>query len=120
MDVEALRHWTRLLAKTSTVDRRPAIFMTNQPSMALSNSERQRRYRNRHLGLGGRHERVSCLVFISTKRSIERLAFHFDCSITAMIEQLIKEKTAEILSKLDEDEQSRFLVQEALTEDAQV
>jgi hypothetical protein len=87
--------------------------------MALSNSERQRRYRNRHLGRGGKHERVSCLVFISTKRSIERLAFHFDCSITEMIEQLINEKTAEILSKLDEDGQCKFLIQEALVEDAE-
>ena len=59
-------------------------------------------------------------MFIATKRSIERLAFHYDCSITEMIEQLINEKTAEILSKLDEDGQYRFLIQEALAEDAQV
>jgi hypothetical protein len=95
------------------------IFRDESTSMALSNSERQRRYRNRHLGLGGKHERVNCLVFISTKRSIERLAFHFDCSITEMIEQLIQDKTAEILSNLDEDGQYRFLIQEALAEDVQ-
>jgi hypothetical protein len=80
--------------------------------MGLSNSERQRRYRERHLGLGGDHERINCLVYIPTKRSVERLAFHFDCSIRVMIERLISEKATEILRVLDDDAQYRFLAQE--------
>jgi hypothetical protein len=87
--------------------------------MALSNSERQRRFRKRRLGLGGKYERLNCVVFISTKRSVERLAFHFDCSITEMIERLINDKMAEVLSQLDDDEQVRFLSQEAIIEDVQ-
>ena len=79
--------------------------------MALSNSERQRRYRKRRLGVGGKHERVSCLVAIATKRSLERLAFHFNSTITGTIETLIIEKTNEVLSQLDEDGQQRFLSQ---------
>jgi hypothetical protein len=67
--------------------------------------------------VGGKYERVNCLVFISTKRSIERLAFHFDCSITEMIEQLINEKAAEIMGRLDEAGQCSFLVQDAPEED---
>ncbi|TDY21986.1 hypothetical protein B0G81_2239 [Paraburkholderia sp. BL6665CI2N2] len=85
--------------------------------MALSNSERQRRYRKRRLGLGGKHERISCLVCISTKRNLERLACYFDCTITEMIERLINERTSDVLSKLDEESQDRFLAQGELAED---
>jgi hypothetical protein len=86
--------------------------------MALSNSERQRRYRKRRLGAGGRHERISCLVCISTKRSVERLAFYFGCTITQMIEKLINDKTADVLSELDDEERERFFEQGALSEEA--
>ena len=86
--------------------------------MALSNSERQRRYRKRRLGVGGKHERISCLVSISTKRSLERLAFHFDSTITGTIEMLINEKTNEVLRQLDEDGQERFFSQGFVSEDA--
>jgi hypothetical protein len=86
--------------------------------MALSNSERQRRYRKRRLGVGGRHERISCLVSISTKRSVERLAFHFGCTITQMIEKLINEKTAAVLNDLDDEGRERFFEQGAVSEEA--
>jgi len=85
--------------------------------MALSNSERQRRYRKRRLGLGGKYERISVLVGISTKRNVERLAFHFGCTITEMLERLINERTDQVLSSLDKEDQHRFLVQGALTEE---
>jgi hypothetical protein len=84
--------------------------------MALSNAERQRRYRNRRLGWGGKYERLGCLVSIPTKRSVERLAFHYDCSIAAMLERLINEKAAAVLDKLDEEGQYRFLAQESVME----
>ena len=88
--------------------------------MALSNTERQRRFRTRRLGRGGIYERISCLVHISTKRSIERLACHFDCSITETIERLIIEKTASILAGLDEEGQERFYAQTETLEDEKV
>jgi len=94
------------------------IRETHRSFMALSNSERQKRYRKRRLGVGGKHERITCLVSISTKRNVERLAFHFDCTITEMIERLINEKTADLLSELDEEGLFRFFTQGALTEDA--
>ncbi len=86
--------------------------------MALSNSERQRQYRERRLGVGGKHERISCLVSIATKRSLERLAFHYDRTITGTIEMLINERTTEVLSQLDEDGQQRFFSQGLVSEDA--
>jgi hypothetical protein len=87
--------------------------------MTLSNAERQRRFRTRRLGLGGKYERLNCMVLISTKRSVERLAFRFDCSITEMIERLINDKMTEVLGMLDDDEQIRFLAQETIIEDVQ-
>jgi hypothetical protein len=60
---------------------------------------------------------ISCLVSISTKRNLERLAFHFGYTITGMIEQLINEKTEKVLSQLDENETQRFFEQGAISED---
>ena len=79
--------------------------------MALSNLERQRRYRKRHLGEGGRRERLSCLLMIPTKRNIERLAFYYNCSITDCVEKLINERTIELLSGLDEAGRQAFFNQ---------
>jgi hypothetical protein len=86
-------------------------LQANKLSMSLSNSERQRRYRKRHLGLGGRRERLSCLIAITTKRNVERLAFHFGCSITETVEKLINDKTAVVLSSLDNSGQQAFFEQ---------
>lgn len=102
----------------STVARQTIAGETGKPSMALSNSERQRKYRERRLGVGGKHERISCLVSIATKRSLERLALHFDRTITSTIEMLITERTSEVLGQLDEDGQQRFLSQGFVSEDA--
>ncbi|MCR4471726.1 hypothetical protein [Burkholderia sp. SCN-KJ] len=93
------------------------IDKTEKPSMALSNSERQRRYRQRRLGAGGKHERISCLVSIAAKRSLERLAFHFNSTITDTVEMLIKEKANEVLSQLDESGKLRFFSQGLVSED---
>lgn len=94
------------------------IGNTEISPMALSNSERQRLYRKRRLGVGGKHERISCLVSIASKRSLERLAFHCNRTITSTIEMLINEKTNEVLSQLDEDGQQQFFAQGFIPEDA--
>lgn len=86
--------------------------------MALSNSERQEKYRTRRLGPGGTYERINCLVGISTKRNVERLAFHLECTITELLEQLINEKTHEVLSKLDGENRDRFFLQDFSTGEA--
>src|ERR1700756_5021783 len=69
-------------------------------AMGLSNSEKQRRYRHRHLGPGGGSERLSVFVRISTKRNLERLASHYGNTITNTVENLINEKTVSILNGL--------------------
>jgi len=76
--------------------------------MPISNAEKQRRYRARHLGPGGSYERLSVLVRIATKRNLERLASHYGYTMTGMIEALINERTQQILSSLSEREQNDF------------
>lgn len=64
----------------------------------------------RHLGPGGRYERVSVLVRIATKRNLERLADYHGYTITGMVEALINEKTQLLLESLSEHEQNDFYI----------
>lgn len=79
--------------------------------MALTNAEKQRRYRNRHLGLGGKREPLQCLITIPAKRNLERLACHYGYSMTAMLEVLVNERTIDLLRKLTDREQKSFYAQ---------
>lgn len=80
--------------------------------MGLSNSEKQRRYRERHLGPGGECERLCVLVRISTKRNLERLAIHYGYTIAGIVENLINERTSVVLGGLNEHEQQEFYNEE--------
>jgi hypothetical protein len=55
--------------------------------MALSQAEKQRRYRERHLG-DGEKQRIQCVVSLRTKLKLKRLAHYYGCSLTALIENL--------------------------------
>jgi hypothetical protein len=79
--------------------------------MALTNAEKQRRYRNRHLGLGGKRELLQCLMTIPAKRNLERLACHYGHSMTTMLEILVNEHTVELLRNLNDWEQKNFFAQ---------
>jgi hypothetical protein len=79
--------------------------------MALTNAEKQRRYRSRHLGLGGKREPLQCLLAIPAKRNLERLACHYGYSMTTMLEVLVNERTVELLRKLNDWEQKNFYAQ---------
>jgi hypothetical protein len=76
--------------------------------MALSNSERQRRYRERWLGAQGKYERINCLVSISSKRNLNWLASHFDSTIAGIIEHLVNEKIKITLSQLGTEKVRRL------------
>jgi hypothetical protein len=79
--------------------------------MALTNAEKQRRYRSRHLGVGGKREPLQCLLAIPAKRNLERLACHYGYSMTTMLEVLVNERTVELLRKLNDWEQKNFYAQ---------
>src|SRR4051812_29094379 len=79
--------------------------------MALTNAEKQRRYRTRHLGVGGKREPLQCLITIPAKRNLERLACHYGYSMTTMLEMLVNERTVELLRNLNDWEQKNFYAQ---------
>jgi hypothetical protein len=56
--------------------------------MGLTQIEKQRRYRERHLGYHGKKERLQCIVSLHTKAKLTRLARYHGCSITKMLEIL--------------------------------
>lgn len=56
--------------------------------MALTNAEKQARYRERHLGVDGEKARVQLFLNASTKAQLGRLARHRGYSLTMMIEEL--------------------------------
>lgn len=56
--------------------------------MALSQAEKQRRYRERHLGSDGEKHRIQCVISIRTKLKLKRLAHYYGCNLTSLIEKL--------------------------------
>jgi hypothetical protein len=56
--------------------------------MALSQAEKQRRYRERHLAHDGEKQRIQCVVSVWTKLKLKRLAHYHGCNLTILIEKL--------------------------------
>lgn len=77
--------------------------------MAKSNAERQRAYRARHLhDIDGGGERINCVVPISTKRALERLAACYGVTQRKMIERLVADAQADALSGLTPVQQEKY------------
>jgi hypothetical protein len=79
--------------------------------MALSNAEKQRRWRSRHFGVGGTKEQLECAITIPAKRNLERLACHYGFSMTKLLEMLINNHTTILLNILNQREQNTFYAQ---------
>lgn len=56
--------------------------------MALSTAERQKRYRERHLGGEGAKECLQLFISISARAQLGRLARHHGYTVTKMVEVL--------------------------------
>jgi len=56
--------------------------------MALTNAEKQARYRERHLGVDGEKSRVQLFLSATAKAQLDRLARHKGYTVTALIEGL--------------------------------
>ncbi len=52
--------------------------------MPLTNAEKQRAYRERHLGANGSKTRVQLFLSASTKAQLDRLARHKGYTVTAL------------------------------------
>ena len=68
--------------------------------MALTSAEKQRRYRERHLGVHGSKERIQLFVSVQTKAQLGRVARHYGYTITRIIEDLVKDADRAILDRL--------------------
>ena len=77
--------------------------------MAMTNAERQRAYRARHLqDVEGMGERINTVVSVSAKRSLERLANRYGVTQREMIERAIADAEALLLASLKPAEQKAY------------
>lgn len=68
--------------------------------MPLTNAEKQRAYRERHLGVHGEKARVQLFLSISARAQLGRLARHKGCTVTALIEELVASAERRVTAKL--------------------
>ena len=69
--------------------------------MALSQAEKQRRYRERHLGYDGEKQRLQCFISFHTKLKLKRLAHYHRCSVTTLIKNLAADAEGALIRQLD-------------------
>ena len=77
--------------------------------MALTSAEKQRRYRERHLGVHGSKERIQLFISVQTKAQLGRLARHYGYTITKVVEDLVKDADRAILDRLPRRQHSAYL-----------
>jgi|SRR6516165_1768670 hypothetical protein len=78
--------------------------------MALSGAEKQRRYRKRHFGVGGTRKRLHCEIGLAAASALRRLAHHYDCSMTKIIEMLAQRGERKLLGTLSASRRRAYLV----------
>jgi hypothetical protein len=68
--------------------------------MALSNSEKQARYRQRHLGVDGEKKRIGLILNAGTRAKMGRLARRKGYTITALVEELVENAERRVTTRL--------------------
>ena len=68
--------------------------------MALTNAEKQARYRERHLGVNGEKRRLTLFSDATTVAQLDRLAHRKGYSVTAVVEELTASAERRVTSKL--------------------
>jgi len=79
--------------------------------MALSNAERQRLYRQRHLGKmseGGDKQFLRLVLDVSTRNKLKRIAKHRGVSVPALITTWADRAEQRILDKATASEQRKY------------
>jgi hypothetical protein len=69
-------------------------------SMALTNTEKQARYRERHLGVNGKKARVGLILDAGTRAQMSRLARHKGYTITSLVEELVESAEGRATTRL--------------------
>lgn len=81
--------------------------MLTDTQKRLKNAEKQRKYRQAHLKEGDKM-RLQCNLSTGVKRNLERLAHYHRCSMTEMLEALVKAETNRVLQGLSAGEETQF------------
>jgi hypothetical protein len=68
--------------------------------VALTNAEKQARYRERYLGVNGEKRRLTLFIDASTGAQLDPLAHRKGYSVTAVVEELAERAERRITSKL--------------------
>lgn len=76
--------------------------------MALTNAEKQARYRQRHLGRHGEKARVQLFLSAGAKAQLGRLARRKDYTVTALIEELAASAERRVTAKLSGKARKRY------------
>ncbi len=78
--------------------------------MALTNAEKQARYRERHLkDVEGMRERLQAVVSIQAKRALESLARHHGATLAGIVERLALEEQARVTAGMDAEQFRQFV-----------
>jgi hypothetical protein len=68
--------------------------------MPLTNAEKQRAYRERHLGIRGGKTRIQLFLSTGTRAQLGRLAHRKGYTVTALIEELVAGAERRVTAKL--------------------
>jgi hypothetical protein len=68
--------------------------------MPFNNAEKQRRYRERHLGAGGNKARIQLFLSLAERTRLNRLARREGRTVTTLIEDLAAKAERRVLAQL--------------------
>jgi hypothetical protein len=77
--------------------------------MALTSAEKQRRYRERHLGVRGTKERIQLFISVHARAQLGRLACHYGYTVTKAIEDLAANAERALLTRLPPRQRTAYL-----------
>lgn len=76
--------------------------------MAMTNAEKQRAYRERHLGFNGDKSRMQLVLTVRARFQLERVASHKGYSVTELVEELAAQLEQRIISRMTPKQQREY------------
>jgi hypothetical protein len=83
--------------------------------MPMTSAEKQRAYRERHLGFYGEKSRVQLVLSVHAKFQLERLARHKGYSVTALVEEMAAAAERGIIDRMTSKERREYFEAGAVT-----
>jgi hypothetical protein len=83
--------------------------------MAMTNAEKQRAYRERHLGFSGEKSRLQLVLNVRAKFQLERVARHRGYSVTVLVEELAAQVERRIIDQMTPKQRQEYFDAGAVT-----